>query len=133
MRPSMMRRCRLLLPAILLPLLAVSCRDSTGPDEVTIYAIPGHLVIANEGDAPLYSVAFDEELMPLIDWVPMICDECGKVEPGTARYIDDDEVAAPGRVVIVYYWRATLRGASPELVAGPVSHRRIRLNSGLIN
>lgn len=90
-------------------------------------------MIVNDGDTPLYSVAFDEELMPLIDWVPMLCDDCGKVEPGTTRYFDDDSIAAPGRLVIVYYWRATLKGASAELVPGPVMHRRIRLDSGLIH
>lgn len=128
------RRLRLLFLALLLPSLALSCRDSTGPGEVRLYTIPGHLAIVNEGEDPIYSVAFDEELLPLLDWVPRVCEECGKVAPGTTRYVDVDSIpgGGPGRWAVVFYWRASY-APNDALVPGPISRRRIRLDSGLIN
>jgi len=128
------RRFRVLLLALLLPSFALSCRDSTGPGEVRAYAIPGLLAIVNDGDDPIYSVAFDEELLPLIDWVPRVCEECGKVESGATRFVDVDSISGggPGRWAVVFYWRAT-HSPSDRLVPGPISHLRIRLDPGLIN
>lgn len=128
------RYFRTLLLALLLPSLALSCRDPTGPGEVRLYAIAGHLAIVNDGGDPIYSIAFDEATLPLIDWIPMVCEECGKVEPGATRYVDVDSISGggPGRWAVVFYWRATLSpGDRP--IPGPISHRRIRLDSGFIN
>lgn len=130
----MIRRLRLLFLALLLPSLALSCRDSTGPGEVRLYAIPGHLAIVNDGEDPIYSAVFDEELLPLIDWMPTVCEGCGKVEPGTTRYVDVDSIpgGGPGRWAVVFYWRASY-APNDAFVPGPISHRRIRLDSGMIN
>lgn len=134
----MIRGLRLLFLALLLPVSALSCRDSTGPDSVRLYTIPGRLAIVNEGDEPVYSAVFDEELLPLIDWMPRVCDECGRVAPGTTRYVDADSIPGgelgrgPGRWVVVFHWRAA-RLPTDVFIPGPISHQRIRLDSGLIN
>lgn len=128
------RRIRVLLLALLLPSLALSCRDSTGPGQVRAYAIPGLLAIVNDGEDPIYTAVFDEEILPLLDWIPMVCEECGKVEPGTTRYVDVDSIpgGGPGRWAVVFYWRASY-APNDAFVPGPISHRRIRLDPGLIN
>jgi hypothetical protein len=125
---------RLFLLAVLLPALGLSCRDATGPDQVRLYAIPGTLAIVNEGATAIYSFAVDEETLPLLDWIPRVCDECGRVNPGTTRYVDVDSIVGggAGRVAVVFFWRATI-GPDRTVVPGPISHRQVRLDPGVIN
>jgi hypothetical protein len=125
---------RLLLLAVLLPALGLSCRDATGPDQVRLYAIPGILAIVNDGATPIYWIAIDEESLPLVDWIPRVCDDCGEVEPGTTRSVDVDSIVGggAGRVAVVFFWRAAI-GPDRTIVPGPISHRKIRLDPGLIN
>lgn len=135
MGPSAINRAiRRLLLAVLLPALGLSCRDTTGPDQVRLYASPGTLAIVNEGETAIYAVAFDEETLPLVDWMPRVCDECGKVDPGTTRYVDVDSIigGGAGRVAVVFFWRAA-PGPNYTVVPGTISNRRIRLDPGLIN
>ncbi len=91
-RSATRRALRLFLLLILLPALGLSCRDATGPDKVRLYVIPGQLALVNEGETSIYSIAINADVLPLLDWIPRVCDECGRVEPGATRFMDFESI-----------------------------------------
>lgn len=126
-----MRSVRVLAIALFLPVLGLSCGDATGLDGVRVYSLPGTLAIVNEGETAIYTAAINEQILPYIDWVASVCDECA-LDPGATRYVDFDSIyGGRGGVVVVFYWRAAL-GPNDTLVPGTISSRRIRLDRGLI-
>lgn len=123
----MRRRLLLLLAAPLL--LLGACADLFGPsEEVSVRAFPEAIAIRNDSDRPLYTLLVSAHIQPLIDWIPMICDDCGKVEPGATRLFPVDQIigASSGDTVVVNMWRAVVGPGG--VVPGEMSFRRVKLS-----
>lgn len=120
-----MRRRLLLLASLCLLLPVAACDEPTGPDGLRISVANQHVDIENVGDDPVYTVAFDLELLATVDLAPpCIAESCGRILPGaTRRYTYEELATAPGSTVRVFYWRAVLDGLTP--VPGPMHHRDI--------
>ena len=122
-----MRRRLLLLLAPLL--LLAACEDLFSPsEEVGVRALPEAIAVHNGSDRPLYTFLVSAHIQPLIDWIPMICDDCGKVEPGETRLFPVDQIigASSGDTVVVHYWRAVVGPGG--VVPGEMNFRRVRLS-----
>lgn len=118
---------RLLLASFLLLLPAVACDDPTAPDGVGIRVANERIDVVNTGDEPVYTFVVDENLLALVDWLPCVTEQCGRILPGETRRLTYEELgAAPGHTVRLYYWRAVYDGGFAP-VPGPVTQREIRL------
>jgi hypothetical protein len=121
-----MRPRILLAAALLLPFVA-SCDSSTAPDGLNISAVMEQLEIENTTDEAVYTFVMEERDMPLVDWMPCIADDCGRIPPGDTRTLTYEALGTePGQRVRIYYWRVVF-GPADEPSPGPVSMRTIRL------
>lgn len=118
---------RLLRVSLLLILSLVACNEPTAPDGVGIRVANERIEIVNTGDAPVYTFAMDQDRLALVDWLPCVTEQCGRILPGDTRRLTYEEIgSAPGRTVRLYYWRAVYNGGFAP-VPGPITQREIRL------
>jgi hypothetical protein len=115
----------LLRVSLLLSLVA--CNEPTAPDGVGVRVANQRIEIVNTSDEPVYTMAMDEDLLALADWIACVTEQCGRILPGETRRLTYEEVgSAPGRTVRLYYWRAVYDGGFAP-VPGPITQREIRL------
>jgi hypothetical protein len=108
----------------------ISCKDATAPGGLRISTAMEAIAIENTNDESIYTFVMDESHMALVDWVPCVQDDCGRILAGETRTLTYDQLqTGPGQRVRIYYWKAVL-GPADEATPGPVGMRIIRLPTG---
>ena len=96
-------------------LAIVACSSPVEPPAINVEQVifaprEPTIRITNRTDAPVYWFIVGRKASALVDWRPMVCDECPSIAPNAtvSRRYDESLIDASEREAFVYWWHAVI-------------------------
>lgn len=118
-------RKNVLYLCLILTMLASACSDGLFPNEdVRIWAADSSIYVENHSPRRVYTLHFQESLLPLIDWSASVPQkDTGGIAAGQRFRIPLGSADKGVPIVVFYWWRR--QDANGQAVVERMSERRI--------